>query len=665
VDWPLWLGLSALVLGLSLLLLWWLPNETRIKFPMTDAPASAGYRRTIQLTLPEHGGVWRLLWRLPDHKRDGCVVTMACGDCRWESRASTIPSIETTPAAIRLGDRGLLNFSFPENCTGCADVRVSWVNIPQAWVGPACAAVLLAGLLWAVRRLSGRGRWVVALGACLLGTAVTSRIITDAPVGGDAAQNFSMALNLANHGIYSMDSRPPLRPTNYREPVPIISAACSIVLGHALIGRSDVAGEQLSRDLVAAKLSNLLWVFVGLLATWALAWTLTDRHSAGLIAALCAWLVFYSNPPNINSLLSETHAAALMAAVSAVLVLTIMSRKLLWAVVLGGLVGLLCLTKASFIYVAVVGLIGAVVLAMVVPAIGRRHSREYYLRAAGITFIAGATAVMVCMPWMSRNKFHFDRWSIAQRGGVVLMIRATKNQMTHKEWIASWWLWGPPPYRSLVENTSLGAQSSDFDVGGLYERLSRAESSKAVSYYHAGRNERSLAVAQARAEGSTNPMEVADQRVQRKAVSMILADPIAHLKCTLPFAWRGVWCVSLNSPLLPDLGTAIRSHASAVASGLLWLSLVWAATVTVLTRSRTLIGLALPSILWLGFHALATHNIPRYSDPTIPVMCVAVVVAAWSRGAWIWGAIRGAHARASLPAISCPTGNGTTVERDT
>jgi hypothetical protein len=648
----LWPGVLVLLLGLLLLALWWLPNETRITFPLSDAPDSAGYRRTVQLTLPDHGQVWRFLWRLPDHKRDGCVVTMACGDARWESRASTVPSIETTPGAIRLGDRGLLNFSFPENCTGCTEIRVSWVNIPQAWVGPTCAAVLLAGLLWAVRRLSGRGRWVVALGACLLGTAVTGRFITDAPVGGDAAQNLSMALNLATHGIYSMDSRPPLRPTNYREPVPIISAACSVALGQVLIGRSDVAGEQLSRDLLAAKLSNLMWIFVGLLATWSLAWAVTNQHSAGLTAAYCAWLVFYSSPANINSLLSETPAAALMAAVSAVLVLTIVSRKLLWAVMLGGLVGLLCLTKASFLYVAVLGWVVAVTLSIAGLVLGRQHSRAYFRRAAGITVIAGATTLMVCMPWMARNKFHFDRWSIAQRGGVVLMIRATKNQMTHNEWIASWWLWGPPLYRSLVENTRLGAQSSDFDVGGPYERVSRAESSKAVSYYHAGRKERAIALAKAQAEGSANPMEVADQEVQRKAVSMILADPIAHLKCTFPFVWRGVWCVSLNSPLLPDLGTSIRSHAPAMASGLLWLSLVWTASVAVITRSRKLIGLALPSILWLGFHALVTHNIPRYSDPTIPVMCSTFVVVAWSSGACTWRVMRGAGLPRSCRPVS-------------
>ncbi len=621
-----WSGAIALFLGALLLVAWWVPDETRVGFVLSDAAVVAGQRRTVQLELPARNAAWKLLWRHPDHKLDRCVVSLSCGASRWESRASTIPGIETTSGAIRLGDAGLLNFSLPEQGASCDVAEVAWENPPRAWVGPTCVALLLGGLAWTLRRTPARQAWVVAVLACSLGTALSARLITDAPMVDDASQNFAMAWNVANHGVYSMEARPPLKPTNYREPIPNLTAAASIALAKLTRSENNALGSPGRSDLAAAKFSNLVWVFVGLLSAWLLTWVVSGSHAAALCATFLAWVLFYTQPLNVDSLLSETHAAALITSASAAFALTIITRRWSWALAFGSIVGLLCLTKATFLYISAAIWIGVGGVAVLMALFRRPIDWAVTLRLAATAAFA---MVLVCVPWMARNKYHFDRWSIAQRGGVVLMVRATKNQMTHEEWAASWWLWGPQLYRDLVAGTSLGCTTSDFNVGGPYERLSRADSNKAVSYYHAGREERATAVAQARRAGYVSATEIADREVQRKALSMIHADPLAHLKCTLPFAWRGIWCIELASRFLPDMATQTRQYAAAITAGMLWLSLASLALVSAVRRSAWLFAAVVLPVSMLAFHALLTHNIPRYSDPVIPVMCVTLVVIVW------------------------------------
>lgn len=643
-----WFGFTALLFGAALLVTWWVPSWTRVQFSLADAPQVEGYRRTVELALPEPGWLWSKFWRQPDHKRDGCLVYMSCGTSAWEGRASTIPGVAANRGVIRLGAGGLLNFSLPEDAS-CETVEVSWVNPPRAWLGPTCAVLALSGLVGVLRRASARQQWAIAISACALATALSARLITDAPVADDAAQNLATALNLVNHGTYSMDGRMPVKPTNYREPLPNFAAATAIIAGRWIQGDAESPEERQSRDLIAAKSANLIWVYVGLLATWALAWAVSRRHSLGLVSAYLAWIIFYADPTNVNSLLSELHAAALLAGASAALVLTFERRSWRWAVIAGALIGLLCLTKASFMYIAAALLAGVTVLA--VFGLALRSRRVDSVRTLRLVAASACAAALVCIPWMARNKYHFGTWSITHRGGVVLMVRATKNQMTHDEWIASWWRWGPSLYRDAVAGTSLGARAEDFERGGPYERLSRSEKNKAVSFYHLGRDERGKAVARLQAAGHPSPLAAADHEVQQKAKAMIRSDLLGHLKCSLPFTWRGIWCTSLAGPFCPPLPTSWAPYGSTVLCASLWLSL-WIVSLTALwRRSPGLMAAIALSAGMLAMHGLLTHNIPRYSTPAIPIMCVTLTMLVCWSGTHFARLLRPKHQPLGAPAM--------------
>lgn len=624
-----WLGLTMLFLGAALLITWWIPSRTKVHFYLANAPQMEGDRRSLEVALSEPGWLWAKVWRQPDSNPDGCLVYMSCGSQEWKIRASTIPGVAANRGAVRFAGGGLLNFSLPDEAE-CKTVEVSWVNPPREWLGQACALLMLAGLLWILPQCGAVQQWAIAVSACAIATGLSARLITDAPVTADASQNFEMALNLLNHGTYSVGSSMPVEPTNYREPLPNFVATTAIIAGRWIHGDAASPEIRQARDLIAAKSSNLILVFVGLFATWSLAWAMSRQHPLGLVSAYLAWIVFYANPTNVDSLLSETHAAALLAGASAALIRTVDRRSWRWSVIAGSLIGLLCLTKASFLYIATVLFAGVAVFA--VFSLALRIRRVDSARILWLVAASACSAALVCIPWMARNKFHFGNWSITQRGGAVLMIRATKNQMTHAEWIASWWLWGPSVYRIAVAGGPLSARAEDFELGGTYERLSRSANTKAVSFYHLAKDERTRAVSRLQSAGHPHPLNAADRELQPKAIAMVLSDLPAHLKCSLPFAWRGVWCASLASPFCPRLPALLQAGGSTLLSAALWVSLWGVALVAVWRRSpRLMMAIALSAGM-LAMHALLTHNIPRYSAPAIPVMCVCLAAALWWSG---------------------------------
>lgn len=171
----------------------------------------------------------------------------------------------------------------------------------------------------------------------------------------------------------------------------------------------------------------------------------------------------------------------------------------------------------------------------------------------------------------------------------------------------------------------LGVSRADFAPGARLERLNRHDNAEidrkaeaegrpedAISFYGKARAERRAATLRYEAEGAENAATRADAELQDRAVRMILADPLSHLRASILFLWRGTAFLAL--PLL-------------IAAGIGFFQ-----------RDPVLIGLTAISAGGAAVMALTTHFLPRYYDPLLPAtflfyvfLAACVVLAAVNR----------------------------------
>jgi hypothetical protein len=139
------------------------------------------------------------------------------------------------------------------------------------------------------------------------------------------------------------------------------------------------------------------------------------------------------------------------------------------------------------------------------------------------------------------------------------------------------------------------------DHDAAAERAGRPQD--AVCFYHRARAERVRLSNYYTARGDPNPGSKADSELGRTALRLIVADPVAHLKTTPLFLWRGT--AFFGAPLLIF------------------------ALVGFLLRSPAMIGLAALPAGAVAFMALTTHFLPRYFEPMLPstVLCFVFLIA--------------------------------------
>jgi hypothetical protein len=135
----------------------------------------------------------------------------------------------------------------------------------------------------------------------------------------------------------------------------------------------------------------------------------------------------------------------------------------------------------------------------------------------------------------------------------------------------------------------------------------------AVSFYRAARAERKRLIQYFTDQGAENPSHRADEELQSKALSQIVANPLQHLKTSIVFLWHG----------LPNVGNL---PATALALAALWAM----ALVGLLRRNAVMIGITLFPVGAFLFFAVASHFAARLSAPMVPNLIMALIVAmAW------------------------------------
>lgn len=424
-------------------------------------------------------------------------------------------------------------------------------------------------------------------------TAVTDRL----RLRGDG-EHVVMAWNLWRHGVVSRlaaDGGPP-KPTWKREPLyPALLAGILALRAdpdrHALacLESADPSCRALIRDL---KRLNVL-----LLMGLALASFFAAREVLG--SGPTAWLAFGLTVANgtfwglLDDFRTEL-AAALALLVASVCLHRIARGSRRAGDVLGAGVafGALMLVKAIFFYV------GTAVYGLAVWMWLRPDRR----RAAGRLGAALLVAYALAGSWMARNAYHGGGFRIAE-DRAVLAIRAEYDTMSWREWSAAWLYYSRafPPSRWLLERAfapSDWARLERENPDGFYRRAKRnvGAAAKRLGY----------------------PALPKPARLQAAAREVILDHLPMHVALTGPLAVQACFGYERYFGWWP-----VRKLLEATAF-LLMPALLAASAVLLLRRDPARLAFYLPSAACFALHAVATHSIPRYAWPLIPVGTIAL-----------------------------------------
>jgi hypothetical protein len=462
-----------------------------------------------------------------------------------------------------------------------------------------------------VMQHENRARWLIVLLAACLAFSLNF-LLTDAPNSSDARQNLTAAHNLAYRGMISLsESANKSKPTNYREPLPIVFLAAHIALHPQLASGLTAKSINDGRVVVRVKQHNLIWAFLCLLGVAFATAAAVRPHAAAQIAApiavLLTFFFFLRRGSIIDRMMTELQAATLLAWSSFTLIRALKTGKPAWYAATGALMGALALTKAYFFYPAL-----GLILTLALFYVWQPQSLSR-LRVLGLMAVMAIAMAAVVAPWSIRNWVYFDTFEISQRGGAVMLIRAYKNRMTNVEYAGAYYVYAPESLKSTIGRL-LGFSKRDLEGGGRLQRLNRNKSSysasdreaegagrpeDAVTYYRKARAERKRLRMQYENADVENASQLAENALLDQAFGIIKADPWQHAKTTLLFLWRGTHLLGLPILIMAMIG--------------------------VFTVNGTLIGLSLLPASAILFLALSSHFIPRYADPMIPSLVVAYV----------------------------------------
>jgi hypothetical protein len=465
-------------------------------------------------------------------------------------------------------------------------------------------------------------RWLAVAVVAAIVLAVGARRISNGGVDLDATQSVMMAVNLAHHGAISLVEHAPYVPTDYREPIPVLLMAADIKLIDALLGEVPPEDYLSGERLRILKYENLLWVLlvsVGVFACVRVAIRselpaaandtfyvcLAGAAAGGLLISAGAW-----GGVLLNDLATDLAGAAVLSLASPALAVALTRGRASWCVAAGLLFGALTLVKAAVLYVFI-GMIGTLLCIYLIW-----RSRLVLASAMADLGLVTAAFAVVVLPWMVRNYVELGVFQVAQRAGVVLMIRAVKDQMTPEEYRGAFYVWAPSGLQGPI-GSLLGFTPRDLQRGGRLQHLNRDESDfhsddvaaelagrpqDAISYYRRARAERVKLEKELEASGSPDAGVETDKILQKRALAMIKADPGKHLAATLPFMWRGA---ALAFPIL-----------------------VIAILLALRYRRYEIVLVAFPSFGLVMFYALLSHFIPRYGMPVRPILVALLVVGA-------------------------------------
>jgi hypothetical protein len=401
-------------------------------------------------------------------------------------------------------------------------------------------------------------QWILLSIVLVLLWCVAISEMTGSEITKDAADNLQLALNVTHHGVMSLDTAPPYRPSMMREPVPVGVIAAAVYITDEMEGPAPHDAYFSGTRARQLKLTNLFWLTL----LSGCAFLATRRFTSMFFLALLAvvlvaldftWLVPMSirQYVGVDNLCTDLAGATLLTAASLLLVTGAARRSKATLFGAGACFGLAALTKASLFYVCI-ALLAAFALYHLFRVWRRRTTASQSV--AGQAGVLAAAFLLVTSAWMYRNHVQTGYWQIAERAGSVLMYRAFMDEMTPQQIVGAFVVWSEPHlYRILSRYT--GFTYADQRPGGRLQRLSERFSGEteerelsaeksgrpqdALSWYRMGRAVYEAHLTECIREGYSYPSAEADLRTRNEAVHLIAQTPVKHAALMPLLMWRG------------------------------------------------------------------------------------------------------------------------------
>lgn len=462
---------------------------------------------------------------------------------------------------------------------------------------------------------------------------ITSNLISNAPISGDASENFRMAYNLYKHGVLSVDNEENadmISPANQREPFPPVITALVMHIHPGIDKSMTYASFANGVNTEKVKQVNLFWIAFLLIGLVFLIRSFTKSQMAlfTLFILVSFYFILYSS--NFDRLYTEFPTAALMVLSTVLFIHGIKKKnKLLYA--LSGIVfGLLVLTKAIFFYLFPLVFIALFFLSYFPK---NPFDKKAAYMHSGLFLLGG---LFIITPWLIRNKVYLGEYQITQRGGIVLHFRAIHNQMTNEEVIGAFHFFGPELYQ-LISGKIFDIEDSDFDENGKFRRLNRQNPNgnavsegrpdQITSLYAYTWAERTRLINYYSHEGMESPPHLAEARLGEEAKEMILENPIKHVGMTSVFLWRGMWCFPYRN--VPFGGHALQNFAHYINNMVNFLAFTSFIGLFILgwrKKNAAYLALLLLPCFMILLQSFVSHNIPRYSQPAIPLALLSLIL---------------------------------------
>jgi 4-amino-4-deoxy-L-arabinose transferase-like glycosyltransferase len=248
--------------------------------------------------------------------------------------------------------------------------------------------------------------------------------------------------------------------------------------------------------------------------------------------------------------------------------------------------GLLCLTRPSF----VVLIPGLILLIAAGSRLLKTKPRPSAWKSAAVFVTAVALTIA---PWILRNHFSVGKWGLTEEyGSAVLIERFAYNDMSATEFFTAF------PY------CTPGLGDLLFDQAYGRDSMHRFVFHTRDSFFHVGRGRRDMLV---REHGRLDPV-----------IKDIVGDEMRtnwwrHLLVSIPLAWCGLWAGWIVALALVPLFACASVRA-------------------IRQREPTLLLYAAPAIIMLGLHGAVANHYTRYNLILIGPFAVG---AAWMISQWL------------------------------
>ncbi len=436
---------------------------------------------------------------------------------------------------------------------------------------------------------------------------------TNDPPTSDDLHYIVMGYNIQKYGTFSMDEsdidNP--EPTTLREPgFPAYLALCMKL--HPTLNSLSL-DKMLDHGLKTLRYLQIpLIIIVAFLAMY-----IAYMFSRNILLAYIV-LIFtgFSEVMSIiaNHLLSENLAALFILLCSLFLYKVYKTKKIIYFILMGISLALLTLTKAIFMYFIIVLLIILIVLLF---KYAWKNKKKFI---AGIGLFAVIYSLIIG-GWMFRNYVHFDQWTVANKGGIVLYYRSKLDEMTTKEFMASfiYWLPGKRVRENILdkffdeEDYIRLNKSMDNEVG--YRRLANNDLQDLIDLYKDRGYEEQEAIL------------YADRDLRKTAIKNILKNPLRHLMISIPIAWFGSWVETGYKLVLLNQNLFFIEFRSALFIPLIIIACFFASVIwSIIKRKWGILLFMVPSLYLYLMNMFVTHGKERYNYPLIPILNISVIL---------------------------------------